>query len=144
MSAKLGKPESRRSVLTKLGTLAATGSAVAAMPGFVRYAQAQSSAPIKIGFQVHRTGIGAAYGRWYNRTTNAAAKLINDGGGINGRPVEIVAEDDGTDPKRGAEVVEKFASVHNCDLAFGTLFSHRMAIPVRHSRTTRLALLAER
>ena len=45
-------------------------------------------------------------------------------GGINGRPVEIVAEDDGTDPKRGAEVVEKFATQHNCDIAFGTLFSH--------------------
>ena len=90
----------------------------------MRYAQSQSSAPIKIGFQVHRTGIGAAYGRWYNRTTQAAVKLINDGGGINGRPVEIVAEDDGTDPKRGAEVIEKFASEHKCDIAYGTLFSH--------------------
>jgi branched-chain amino acid transport system substrate-binding protein len=46
------------------------------------------------------------------------------GGGINGRPVEIIAEDDGTDAKRGAEVVEKFATQHNCDIAFGTLFSH--------------------
>jgi len=92
--------------------------------GTTRYAQAQSSAPIKIGFQVHRTGIGAAYGRWYDRTTKAAAKLINDGGGINGRPIEIIAEDDGTDPKRGAEVIEKFATKHECDVAFGTLFSH--------------------
>ena len=31
--------------------VAAAGS-VAAMPGFVRYSQAASSAPIKIGFQV--------------------------------------------------------------------------------------------
>jgi len=111
---------SRRSVLKGM---AAVGG-VAAMPGFVPYVQAQSSAPIKIGFQVHRTGIGAAYGRWYDRTTTAAAKLINDGGGINGRPVEIVTEDDGTDPKRGAEVIEKFATQHNCDVAYGTLFSH--------------------
>ena len=93
-------------------------------PGFVRYAQAQSSEPIRIGFQVHRTGIGAAYGRWYERTTTAAVKLINEQGGINGRPVEIIAEDDGTDPGRGAEVVEKFATQHKCDVAFGTLFSH--------------------
>ena len=41
--------------------VAAAGT-VAAMPGFVRYSQAASSEPIKIGFQVHRTGIGAAYG----------------------------------------------------------------------------------
>ena len=90
----------------------------------VGYAQAQTSEPVRIGFQVHRTGIGAAYGRWYDRTTTAAARRINDMGGINGRPVEIVAEDDGTDPKRGAEVVEKFSRQHNCDVAFGTLFSH--------------------
>ena len=37
--------------------------------GSIGYAQAQTSEPIRIGFQVHRTGIGAAYGRWYERTT---------------------------------------------------------------------------
>ena len=36
--------------------VAAAGS-IAAMPGFVRYSQAASSSPIKIGFQVHRTGM---------------------------------------------------------------------------------------
>ena len=110
----------RRNVLTGL---AATGAATA-LPGFTPYVQAQSAATIRIGFQVHRTGIGAAYGRWYDRTTTAAAKVINDAGGINGRPVEIIAEDDGTDPKRGAEVIEKFATHHKADIAFGTLFSH--------------------
>ena len=98
--------------------------AAATAPGWVPFIQAHASEPIKIGFQVHRTGIGAAYGRWYDRTTTAAAKLINEQGGINGRPVEIVAEDDGTDPKRGSEVIEKFATQHGCDVAFGTLFSH--------------------
>lgn len=107
-----------------LKTLALGGGAAAAMPLWARYAGAQTSEPIKVGFQVHRTGIGAAYGRWYDRTTAAAAALINEQGGINGRPLEIVAEDDGTDPKRGAEVVEKFATQHNCDIGFGTLFSH--------------------
>ena len=52
------------------------------------------------------------------------SRLINDAGGINGRPVEIIVEDDGTDPKRGAEVVEKFATQHKIDVVFGTLFSH--------------------
>ena len=112
--------------LTRRGILrgaAATGG-LALGPGFVRYAQAASSEPIRIGFQVHRTGIGAAYGKWYERVTTAAAALINEQGGINGRPVEIIAEDDGTDPGRGAEVVEKFATQHKCDVGFGTLFSH--------------------
>lgn len=106
-----------------LAGLAGT-AALAAAPGFVRYAQAQSSEPIRIGFQAHRTGIGAAYGRWYERTTAAAAKAINDAGGINGRPLEIITEDDGTDPARGAEVVAKFAKQHKVDVIYGTLFSH--------------------
>ena len=47
---------SRRGALKGLGAAAALGTA----PGFVRYAQSQSSEPIRIGFQAHRTGIGAA------------------------------------------------------------------------------------
>jgi len=114
------KATTRRGALTTL----AGGVAAAGLPLWARYSHAQTAAPIKIGFQVHRTGIGAAYGRWYDRTTQAAVKLINEGGGINGRMVEIIAEDDGTDPKRGAEVVEKFTNQHGCDIGFGTLFSH--------------------
>ncbi|MFO1209815.1 MAG: ABC transporter substrate-binding protein [Amaricoccus sp.] len=118
MVFRIGAP-GRRDVLKGLaagGALAATGL----RPGWV---QAQSAAPIRIGFQVHRTGIGAAYGRWYQRTAEAALKVLNDQGGIAGRPVEISFEDDGTDPKRGAEVVEKFAS-QDMDVVYGTLFSN--------------------
>jgi branched-chain amino acid transport system substrate-binding protein len=106
-----------------LKTLAA-GTAAASLPLWARYAGAQSAQPIRIGFQKHATGIGATYGRWYERVSQAAVRRINEAGGINGRPVELVTEDDGTDPKRGAEVVEKFALEHGCDVAFGTLFSH--------------------
>ncbi|MCB2115153.1 MAG: ABC transporter substrate-binding protein [Rhodobacteraceae bacterium] len=121
MSNKLITPNpSRRAVL---GGIAAGGALLTTGLG-ARFAQAQSSAPIKLGFQLHRTGIGASYGRWYERTATAALKVLNDAGGINGRPVEILFEDDGTDPKRGAEVVEKFATQHKCDIGFGTLFSH--------------------
>ncbi len=114
----------RRRALKTLAAGAGTVAASGMLPGLGGYSQAQSAEPIRIGFQVHRTGIGAAYGRWYDRTTQACVEKINAEGGINGRPIEIVAEDDGTDPKRGAEVVEKFASQHKCDVSFGTLFSH--------------------
>ncbi|TDW19833.1 amino acid/amide ABC transporter substrate-binding protein (HAAT family) [Rhizobium azibense] len=127
MSNSIIKPQkgiSRRSVLQAMGATAGAGLALQAMPGFVRYSQAGTSEPVKIGLQLHRTGIGASYGRWYERVTAAAVKVINDGGGINGRPVEVIIEDDGTDPKRGAEVVEKFATQHKVDVAYGTLFSH--------------------
>ncbi|WP_420911448.1 ABC transporter substrate-binding protein [Sulfitobacter noctilucae] len=114
----------RRKALIGLGASTGALAAGGAFPGAERFAHAQSAAPIKIGFQKHATGIGAAYGRWYGATTDAAVKRINENGGINGRPVEIVVEDDATDPGRGAEVLEKFATQHEVDVAFGTLFSH--------------------
>lgn len=106
----------RRSLLKT----AAAGTLAATLPRFV---QAQTSEPIRLGFQLHRTGIGAAYGRWYERTATAALAQLNAAGGIAGRPVEVLFEDDGTDPKRGAEVVEKLANA-KCDLIYGTLFSN--------------------
>ncbi|MGI9310805.1 MAG: ABC transporter substrate-binding protein [bacterium] len=114
----------RRGALKRIGLLAGAGAAAQFAPGVARYAQAASSEPIRIGAQIHRTGIGASYGRWYERVTVAAIDLINQEGGINGRPVELIVEDDGTDPKRGAEVMEKFAARHKVDVAYGTLFSH--------------------
>ena len=120
---------SRRTALKAAGALVGAG-VVGGAGGFwpaasVSRASAQGArSPIKIGFQVHRTGIGAVYGRWYERTATAAANLINEMGGIAGRPIQLVPEDDGTDPKRGAEVVEKLAVHHKVDFVYGTLFSH--------------------
>ena len=124
-----GRPRMTRRRLLKAGALGAgaamTGAASLALAPFSRIAWAAGSdEPIRIGFQVHRTGIGATYGRWYERTANAAAAYLNENGGIAGRPVELVAEDDGTDPKRGAEVVEKLATAHGVDFVYGPLFSH--------------------
>jgi len=121
---------SRREAIKAAGAVVGAGIAsrlagyLPAASQAVAQAAAPSGNPIKIGFQVHRTGIGATYGKWYERTTTAAVKLINEMGGIAGRPVEIVAEDDGTDPKRGVEVVEKLAQQHKVDVIFGTLFSN--------------------
>ena len=113
----------RRAALKKFGVAAGVGAAAQFAPSIASFAYSASE-PIKIGAQIHRTGIGASYGRWYERVTAAAVELINREGGINGRPVELIVEDDGTDPKRGAEVVEKFATLHKVDVAYGTLFSH--------------------
>lgn len=115
-----GSGMSRRTALKSIGA----GVSLAAAPGLVGFAQAQSSAPIKLGAPFHRTGIGASYGRWYEQVATSAVDLINSEGGINGRPIELIVEDDGTDPQRGTEVIEKFATEHKVDAVFGHLFSH--------------------
>ncbi len=114
----------RRARLPSRRSLLQVGAALAGAAALPRFVQAQSAAPVRLGVQVHLTGIGAAYGRWYARTARAALEVLNAAGGIGGRPVELVFEDDATDPRRGAEVVEKLATQAGCEAIFGTLFSN--------------------
>ncbi len=123
-SGAVGAPRISRRGALKGTAVAAAGAGLLTATGFPAVRAAGSDRPIRIGFQVHRTGIGATYGRWYERTANAAAAYINELGGMAGRPVELVPEDDGTNPKRGAEVVEKLATQAKVDFVYGTLFSH--------------------
>ena len=117
------KSPARRGALKTLG---AGAVAAGTLPMWARYAQARRPpSRSSSASRCTRTGIGAAYGRWYDRTTpgRRQARSTTPAASTAGRSRSIT-EDDGTDPKRGAEVVEKFATQHNCDLAFGTLFSH--------------------
>jgi len=107
----------RRAILKGMGAGLLAGA------GVLPVSVGAQAAPLRLGFQLHRTGIGASYGRWYERTTVAALKHINEAGGILGRPVEILFEDDATDPRRGSEVVDKLVTRDKCELVFGTLFS---------------------
>lgn len=129
----LARKMTRRGVLKGAGVLVGAGVAGAAgryLPvasgprRLVEAAAPSGKTPLKIGFQVHRTGIGAVYGRWFERTAVAATNVINGMGGIDGRPVQLVSEDDGTDPARGFLAVEKLVQVHKVDFIFGTLFSN--------------------
>ncbi len=122
-SFKAGMNVTRRTALKGI----AAGTSLIMSPAVLRHGLANAGETIKLGAPIHRTGIGASYGRWYERTAAAALKVINEAGGINGMPVELIIEDDGTDPKRGTEVVEKFATEHKVDAVFGQLFSHVVA-----------------
>ncbi|MCS7172087.1 MAG: ABC transporter substrate-binding protein [Armatimonadetes bacterium] len=119
MSARL---LTRRELLKTAGALLGAGAFRLLAP--YAYAGTAGQPPLRVGLQAHRTGIGAVYGKWYERTARAAVRLINAQGGIAGRPVQLVVEDDGTDPRRGIEVVEKLALQHRVDFIFGTLFSN--------------------
>jgi branched-chain amino acid transport system substrate-binding protein len=81
------------------GYLAASiGAIVAATLGFGTPLHAQSKAPIKIGAVLSITGPAAGLGVNERNGAVVAAKEINAKGGIDGHPVELIVEDDTTNP----------------------------------------------
>lgn len=67
----------------------------------------EESSPLKIGVVTSLTGNSGLYGPPVEATVKLAAKQINDAGGVNGQPIEIVMADDGSDPAVGAKAVQR-------------------------------------
>ncbi len=76
-----------------LPAILALVSLTAALPGA---AQTPSGEPIKIGAVLALTGPGAGLGQAERSGVQLAEKLINDKGGIKGRPLKVLIEDDGS------------------------------------------------
>jgi len=66
-----------------------------------------SAEPIKIGAVVSLTGTYAGLGAPEKQTLELEVKRINDAGGINGRPIELIIEDDGTDEAKAVAAASK-------------------------------------
>ncbi len=77
----------------RLASIAIAGLVL--LPGF---AAAQSKDPIKIGAVLALTGPGAGLGQAERNGILLAEKLINEKGGVKGRPIKVLIEDDGSKP----------------------------------------------
>jgi len=107
-----GKVDRRRF----LGLSAAAGAVGASMlvPPPWRDAFGQTR-PYKIGALQPLTGAAASGGRMALIGTELAVRRINASGGINGRPVELVVEDDQSMPDAGRRKAEKLATTDRID-----------------------------
>ncbi len=81
-------------------------AAATAVAGF-NTAQAQSEAKIVLGQSAPFTGAAAQLGIQFNTGAKVYFEQINARGGINRRPIELVALDDGYEPARCAENTSK-------------------------------------
>ncbi|MBF8288669.1 MAG: twin-arginine translocation pathway signal [Candidatus Rokubacteria bacterium] len=87
---------SRRQFLTLAGA-AVAGATLEAAPAF-----AQAGGPVKIGVLAIRAGIAAPVGTAGLRGTEWWADRVNKAGGILGRPVQLVVEEE-SNPKDTVE-----------------------------------------
>lgn len=102
----------RRHLLGTGATLAGT----LAVPALLR-AQA---GPIRLGTLTPLTGSGGAYGPIMANAVKRAAEEINKAGGVNGRELLIVSEDDQTNPEAGLRAARKLIDVDKVAAIMGT------------------------
>ncbi|CQR72247.1 Leucine-, isoleucine-, valine-, threonine-, and alanine-binding protein precursor [Sporomusa ovata DSM 2662] len=76
---------------------------------FIFGCSSAKSDSIKIGVAIPLTGASAQDGEAIKNGVKLATKLINDQGGINGKKIELVVEDDKGDPSEAATVANKLA-----------------------------------
>ena len=90
----------RRSLLTCIVALSTT---LAVIPG----GGATTDPPIKIGVIEPLSGPVAASGNYVRMGAEIARDWINARGGVNGRPLRLLIEDNKSDPREAASAAEK-------------------------------------
>ncbi len=84
--------------------------------------------PIKIGTSLPLTGEFSITGTKHRDGYQLCVDEINKGGGLLGRPVELIVSDDQSDVDTTLAQFERFINVDKVDLIFGT-FSSKLTFP---------------
>lgn len=84
--------------------------------------------PIRIGISMPLTGDFSEPGKGIQEGYETWAAMVNDNGGLLGRPVELVFRDDASDPNKVVTDYEELITQEKVDLVFGP-FSSRLVIP---------------
>ncbi|WP_020396188.1 branched-chain amino acid ABC transporter substrate-binding protein [Thiolinea disciformis] len=74
---------------------------------------------IKIGLAGPLTGSNAAFGEQMLKGAEAAAKAINDAGGIDGKKIEVVKGDDACEPKQAVAVANRLVDSDKVSAVIG-------------------------
>lgn len=86
-------------------------------------AMGQEGDPIKIGGLFHLTGIGQIWGPLQQQPAILAVEEINEAGGVLGRPLELISEDDETNPDVSVQRGTKLALEDEVEAIFGLVYS---------------------
>lgn len=100
-------------------TLLAGAAALAGLSALPGRALAQG-APIRIGTLTPLTGAGGPYGPVMVKAVKAVVDEVNAAGGVLGRKVELISEDDQTSPEAGVRAARKLIDVDKVSAILGT------------------------
>jgi len=84
---------------------------------------------VKLGLMPPLTGLVSLYGEEISRAGQIACAEVNESGGVLGRQLELVIEDDGSLPDSAVAAAEKLLDHHHCTAIVGNLLSNsRIAV----------------
>ena len=84
---------------------------------------------VKLGLMPPLTGLVGIYGTEISRAGQIACQEINENGGVLGRPLELVIEDDGSMPESAVIAATRLVEHHQCTAIIGNLLSNsRIAV----------------
>ena len=98
--------------------------------------------PIKIGAVISLTGPAASFGEYSKKGMDLAASEINSNGGINGRKVEILYEDDKSDSKSAVSAYNKLVSVSGVNGVIGGLWDFLAQPLIPLASTNKIAYIS--
>ena len=85
--------------------------------------------PVKLGLMPPLSGIVGIYGPEIVHAGQVACQEINQNGGVLGRPLELIIEDDGSLPESSVAAAKKLVDEHHCSAIIGNLLSNsRIAV----------------
>jgi len=97
---------------------------------------------IRLGLMPPLTGMVEIYGPEIVCAARIACEEINEQGGILGRPLELVIEDDGSLPDTAVPAAERLIDEHACVAIIGNLLSNsRIAVATQVAEPRRVPLL---
>lgn len=109
---------------------------------FVTVPAISSGQTIKVGIELPLTGYGAIYGEDAKRGVEIALEEINSGGGIKGKRVEVVFEDDGGIGKTAVAATQKLITVDKVPVIIGGMMSSAALPAAPLARENKVVFLA--
>ncbi|MDP1524624.1 MAG: EAL domain-containing protein [Rhodocyclaceae bacterium] len=97
---------------------------------------------IRLGLMPPLTGLVALYGPEITRAAHIACEEINERGGVLGRPLELIVEDDGSLPDTAVPAAKRLIDTHGCVAIIGNLLSNsRIAVAAQVAEPRHIPLL---
>jgi branched-chain amino acid transport system substrate-binding protein len=103
---------------------------------------AKPAEPLRIGAILSLTGSAAQYGKWSQNGIELAVSEINGAGGVDGKPLEIIYEDDASVPGSAVSAAKKLIAIDHVSAIIGPLTSSSVLAAAPVAEASHVVLLS--